>query len=284
MRRRAFAVLLPCLLLAATVARAEGALDDALASDRAFAARAGEVGTQAAFQEYLAPDGVLFRPTAVLGLDWLASHDEATGRLDWSPGTGRASCDGQLAVTLGPWTYRQDTLVATGIYLTIWRRGPEGRWTVVLDHGIDVPAAALGPLSPLPAGEVPCAGTAAAPDLAHAEDDYDALLTRKGPGAALRRAASATALALRDGHVPAPVVADWPSDDQAFAGARVVMTRGVASTPGSDLGYTWGELASATKRKGGPSQVRAVYVRVWVREGREWRVLLDMTTGVPAAP
>ncbi len=163
MRRRAFAVLFPCLLLAATVARAQGPLDDALATDRAFAARAGEVGTQGAFQEYLAPDGVLFRPTAVLGLDWLSSHDEATGRLEWSPGTGRASCDGQLAVTLGPWTYRQDTLVATGIYLTVWRRGPEGRWTVVLDHGIDVPAAALGPLSPLPAGEVPCAGTAAAP-------------------------------------------------------------------------------------------------------------------------
>src|SRR5690606_37296198 len=45
--------------------------DDVLAADAAFAARAAEVGHHEAFVEYLADDGVLFRPEAVPGQAWL---------------------------------------------------------------------------------------------------------------------------------------------------------------------------------------------------------------------
>jgi hypothetical protein len=57
------------------------AVDDVLAADTAFAARAGEAGQGVAFAEYLAPDGVLFRPEPVPGQAWLAGNEAVTGRL-----------------------------------------------------------------------------------------------------------------------------------------------------------------------------------------------------------
>lgn len=285
MRRRLFAALVPSLLFATALAQADGRLDEVLATDRAFAARASEVGAQAAFQEFLAPDGVLFRPTAVAGLEWLRSHDEATGQLAWSPVAGRVSCDGGLAVTLGPWTYRQDTVTATGYYLTVWRRDDEGRWVVALDHGIDVPAAGMADPVPFADGPLPCAPPD--PDargLGRANQRYDSLLASQGPDAALRQRVSASALVMRDGHAPAPAGTGWPLDTRAFGERLVPVTRGVGGAAGSDLGYAWGEFATAGPRGADRGPVRAVFARVWVREGREWRLLADLVTGVAATP
>ena len=284
MRRRLFAALVPSLLCAAALARADGLLDEVLAADRAFASRSAEIGAQAAFLEYLAPDGVLFRPTAVSGPEWLRSHDEATGQLEWSPVAGRVSCDGQLAVTLGPWTYRQDTVTATGYYLTVWRRGAEGRWVVALDHGVDVPATGMADPSPLAAGSQPCPPGEDAKALVRANGQYDTLLADKGLDAALRQRASASMLVMRDGHPPAPAGAGWPLDGRDFGERIVAITRGVSGGAGSDLGYAWGELVTAGKRGAGGGPTRAVFARVWVREGREWRLLADMVTGVAATP
>jgi hypothetical protein len=85
---------------------------------------------------------------------------------------------------------------------------------------------------------------------------------------------------MRDGHLPAPPTAEWPPDDAAWSAPIEALTRGAYATPGSDLGYTYGELASRGGRKS-PGAARAVFLRVWVRDGRQWQVLADMTTPLP---
>ena len=280
MPRRAI-VLFLCLLGASTAAHADARLDEVLAVDRAFALRSSETGAQAAFLEFLAPDGVLFRPTAVNGADWLRTHEEASGRLDWVPATGRMSCDGQLAITLGPWTYRQDALVATGSYLTVWRREADGNWRVVIDHGVDGPSApGPPPVMPVlaPSADASCPAGRNGPDLARADEKLNATIHGKGIDLALRKALLPEALVLRDGHGVAAAGADWPHAEAAWSGSTAV-TRGSYAAAGGDLAYTYGELTGQAARKG-PIETRAVFLRVWVRNGREWRLLADMTTTV----
>lgn len=291
MSRHAAVAAILALLCLADVVRADAVLDDVFAADRAFARQSADAGAQSAFLQYLAPDAVLFRPLAVNGVQWLRTHEEATGRLDWSPAGGRAACDGGLAVTLGPWSYTQDTTVDTGYYLTLWRLDAAGRWQVALDHGIDAPVPGHGAV---PAGITPVIGGAAAAcegggsleSLTAADGKLNDLASEKGLDVALRRSLAAGGLVLRDGHAPAQPTGDWPADASRWKGAPTCVTRGVVASPGSDLGYSYGELTLRAKRKA-PAVRAAVFVRVWAREGRDWRVLIDMTTALPepgAAP
>jgi len=284
-RRVTTVVALLALSGLAAVARADALLDEVLGADRAFASRSAEAGAQAAFLEFLAPDAVLFRPTAVAGAEWLRTHEEATGRLEWSPSGGRAACDGQLAVTIGSWTYRQETLVDHGYYLTVWRRNVDGGWAVAIDHGIDGPAGAVAAdQGALPLGAAtPDAGSRSCPSggdvrgLANADAEFNDVIRRKGFEASLRRVVAPGGFLMRDGHLPAPPTADWPLDDAAWRAPIEALTRGSYAAPGSDLGYTYGELTSRGGRKS-PGAARAVFLRVWVRDGRQWQVLADMTT------
>ncbi|HEX7373433.1 MAG TPA: nuclear transport factor 2 family protein [Steroidobacteraceae bacterium] len=266
-----------------------GDLDDVLAADRAFAARASESGTQSAFQEFLAPDAILFRPSVVNGQEWLRTHEEATGRLEWSPTAGAVACDGSLAVTLGPWTYRQDAAVSTGYYLTLWRLREDGGWEVVLDHGIDGPAgvasgAAAATTLPTPwtvgAGH-PCATTAPEFDLAAVDAQLNDALRSDDADVSLQHARRTGALALRDGREPAVATIDWPRDASDLGARTGARTLGVGVMAGSDLGYTYGEYFVRGQRKSG-GEARAVFVRLWVRDGNHWQLLADLLTRLQA--
>ena len=54
----------------------------------------------------------------------------------------------------------------------------------------------------------------------------------------------------------------------------------VAGSARADLAVTHGELVDKRAARGSKPQVRAVYVRVWQRDGRSWRVLHDFLTPV----
>jgi ketosteroid isomerase-like protein len=191
-------------------------------------------------------------------------------------------------VTIGTWTYRQDTLADHGYYLTAWRRNVDGGWAVAIDHGIDGPAGAVAadqgalPLGAATsdAGSRSCPSGGDAKGLADADARFNDAIRRKGFDASLRRVLAPGGFVMRDGHLPAPPTADWPLDDATLRAPIEAVTRGAYAAPGSDLGYTYGELASRGERKA-PRAARAVFLRVWVRDGRQWQVLADMTTPLP---
>ncbi len=54
----------------------------------------------------------------------------------------------------------------------------------------------------------------------------------------------------------------------------------VASSAHADLAVTHGELVDKRAVRGSKPEVRAVYVRVWQRSDRSWRVLHDFLTPV----
>jgi ketosteroid isomerase-like protein len=290
---RAASAALVAACLVSPVAHADDALDAVLAGDRAFATLAAESGTQAAFLEYLAQDSVLFRPGAVNGREWLQTHEEASGRLEWLPAVGAIACDRQLAVTVGPWTYRQGTEVASGHYLTIWRKDPAGRWAVVLDHGIDdAPGTSGSPDDGLAADQVSaswplqpglqCGRDDRGSDLVAAERKLNDAVRSKGLDAALRNVAGRHRISLRDDHAPAAPAAGWPDDDAAVGAPLDAVSRGAYAAPASSMGYSYGEIAHVGTTQA-PGVARAVYVRIWAREEGAWRVAIDMLTLLPDA-
>lgn len=263
-----------------------GPVDDVLAADATFAALASESGQHAAFAEYLAADAVLFRPEAVNGPQWLATHEPATGRLEWAPSAAGVACTGRLAISSGPWRYANDAggEVVTGHYLSVWRLADDGEWHVVLDHGVDHAAGAVPPESLAsafagfwrgPAGGA-CTGHADRQALGKADADLNAGARRDGLAKALQRAAADGALLYRDDAVPARLTRDGSPGDARFGRGASAEAVGMVFEPDADLGITHGVLQSATDGS------RAVYVRVWQLERRRWQLVIDLQAPLPA--
>ena len=222
---------------------------DVLATDREFAQMALESGIRAAYERFLAADAVVFRPLPVPARDWLDTHEPATGRLEWSPAVAEKACDSSLAVTLGTWSYTaQDSKVTdTGQYLTAWRRTDAAEWAIVLDQSISLP---VMPAALPPAGRA-CDGTS--PTL-------EKLL-------AVERKLNSGLRSLR-------------VTDSASVDVKAITVGSVAGSARADLAVTHGELVDKRAARGSEPQVRAVYVRVWQRDGRSWRVLHEFLTPV----
>jgi ketosteroid isomerase-like protein len=141
MIRSAFAV---AVWLAATagVARA-GAVEEILATDRAFAAAAQARGTRSAFVEFAAPDATLFR-AGVGPIKGHAAIDAALAAdppatLEWWPEAAEAAASGDLGYSWGYYRYTpREGKGGTGNYVSVWRRS-DGQWKWVVDLGVPAP-------------------------------------------------------------------------------------------------------------------------------------------------
>ena len=136
----------------------ESALETMVATERAFAKTSEEKGTNAAFLAFLADDGILFRPRAVKGKQWLTENPPPASDkrpwLKWEPSFAFMSQSGDMGYTFGPWEYRRDIkdaeAVAFGHFLTVWKKQSDGTWKFAVDLGISHPK----PSGPVPALQV----------------------------------------------------------------------------------------------------------------------------------
>jgi ketosteroid isomerase-like protein len=116
-----------------------------LEADRAFSARAREVGAAAAFSEFMAEDGKLLGAgeDPVVGTEAIYSVMAALpaeAELSWEPIEGVVADSGELGVTWGEYrlTVPGDggaAIEETGRYVTVWRKDEMGRWRGLLDIG-----------------------------------------------------------------------------------------------------------------------------------------------------
>lgn len=122
-------------------------------ADRAFAARALEVGPAAAYTEVLdASEGLIVRPGAVYegAPDFQAAfapHQAEAGQnvvLNWSPDKAFASQTGDFGATSGRFVRTVNGIATSqGRYVTVWRKDAQGRWRVLIDIGNTDPSQPL---------------------------------------------------------------------------------------------------------------------------------------------
>ena len=88
-------------------------LKSLVATEQAFSQAAADKGTREAFVQFIAEDGILFRPKAVNGKRWMQDHplpptqtSEKRALLAWQPIFAEVSEAGDLGYTTGPWEFR----------------------------------------------------------------------------------------------------------------------------------------------------------------------------------
>lgn len=130
-------------LLAVLLAMASPA-EDALATERAFAAAAQRDGQWTAFRAFADESAILFTPRATDAQEALEGIPDPAIAVHWWPARSWISCDGTVAVHTGPWVRAHQGRV--GYFVTIWRRQPDGSWRWIFDDGADLD-------EPMPAGD-----------------------------------------------------------------------------------------------------------------------------------
>ncbi|MFL5295410.1 MAG: DUF4440 domain-containing protein [Phenylobacterium sp.] len=251
-----------------------------IAAERAFAARAGEVGVAPSFLEFMADDAIVFAPGPML------ARAVYTGRppgkppkdggplLAWWPNFAGISRSGDLGFTTGPATLNGKPM---GIfYFTVWARQPDGGWKWVYDGGAGADgAAAPGPGSPpvqLPPGDAkPIAPAVAMGQVQAAE----ASLAQR---AVTDSAAALKAVLSTDAHVQgsklAPAVTPAAVDKELATRARKITFHAIGggAAKAGDLAWTYGD---ALWESADPKEGLGHYVRIWQRRAGKWSLVFD---------
>jgi ketosteroid isomerase-like protein len=112
-------------------------------ADRAFAADVAGGGADA-WAAWFAEDGAMIQEGAgeIRGRDAIRSAvaylDQPGPSLTWAPTRADIAASGDLGWTTGTWEVRSSPDAAPsgrGLYVSIWRKQPDGSWKVVMDLG-----------------------------------------------------------------------------------------------------------------------------------------------------
>ncbi len=128
--------------------------DALLKADTDFATATAEKGLEG-FGSFLADDAATLRADqpVISGRDaflaaWTSLLTNHALSIQWKPMTASISSSGDLGFTVGAYEITRTgdkgtQIVATGKYVTIWRKQHDGSWKVVFDTGVtDTPAEA----------------------------------------------------------------------------------------------------------------------------------------------
>jgi ketosteroid isomerase-like protein len=125
---------------------AEAVRTSLIAADEAFAAATAERGLEGWLSAFdssaiqMEPDRPFTPGIQTIRAAMALAFADTTFRLTWQPTLAFASAGGDLGYTLGSWQSRHynadgKAAVATGKYVTIWRKQADGTWKVVFDGG-----------------------------------------------------------------------------------------------------------------------------------------------------
>jgi ketosteroid isomerase-like protein len=248
-------------------------------AERAFAARAHEIGWIPAFCQFSAEDSRLIGRAGLVNAHerMCALPDDGERNLYWAPSYAGLAASGDLGFTTGPASF--DAAHTPSIqYFTVWRRQSDGSWKWIYDGGvgaIDSPGPYLGEGVEPPGLPASNAGVGSA---ARAIAQVNAIEAHARAPAALRAYLAAGAHVYRRGRARAYGGADaeanllYPAADVSYR-----LRRAEASAAG-DLAFTLGE-AHWTENG---AEKQGFYARIWQHGRAGWRIVYDQLA--PWAP
>jgi ketosteroid isomerase-like protein len=267
-------------------------LDSLVQAERAFSSWSVQKGMREAFLNFLADDGILFRPGPVAGKEWwqAAKTPPAPVYLIWQPVHAQIARSGEMGWTTGPWELRKNgsgEVTGHGQFISVWKRRADGPWKVVMDAGISHPAPAAsapradGPVAPIPVKTYTGEGAPNLASLLEADRELSRVSLAQGTAAAYAERLAEDPRFYRDGSPPVFGLEAVRASLAASSERLSWQPLGGDVSKAGDLGYTYGtfqmEKASAP----------GYYMRIWSRQGGAWRISVDVVTALPtpaAAP
>ncbi len=276
------------------------ALQTLIETERAFARTSVQKGSRAAFLEFFADDGLVFRPHPAVYKDVMKKVPPPTNplaaTLKWEPSFADVSEAGDLGYTTGPYTLTDNSLehrpTQHGYFFTIWKRKGDGRWKVVLDLGIRVPRPSGGPgglhTATAVVRRVPVVKKRIEEEL-NTLKAVDAAFAERAKVDGEERAYSACLSA--DARLYRQGLQTFVGIDsvRAFLKRHRIcrswepISAGIAQS--ADLGFTYGSYESRGADPQAPGSEKGYYVRMWKRDAEnQWKVVFDITSPVPPEP
>jgi len=248
-----------------------------IAAERAFAARAAEVGVAPSFLEFMADDAIVFAPGPVKAKAFYSARPAGKAPKDggtllaWWPNWAGLARSGDLGFTTGPAELNGQRAVN---YFTVWKKQPDGRWRWVYDGGASDASGGApreAPVTALSQGSVdPRPPWRALDEVKAAEATLAGQAARDAP-AAYRAVLSPEARVQGSPGRPATTPAAIAGELATRAPAIVFATLGGGASRAGDLAWTYG--AARWTRDGAPGAGH--YVRVWQRTRSGWRIVFD---------
>lgn len=259
------------LLLFFSHVHAQQPIDELITAEKKFANTSKEQTTRKAFLENVDSNCIGFNKGEQLNVfaEWTARKEDSS-KLTWAPELAIMASSGDMGVTAGPWEYREkslkDTPIAHGYFTTIWKKRNDGEWKAVMDMGTSFQQNIMnsGPVKRLALKdhkEVINSTTL----MANTEMNFiDAFKIDKS--AAIKKVIVKDSWFIINDHAPLKnenainSAIDILSHDITFTPARVITSKY------NDMFVAYGIAQTADKNQG--------YMRVWIRENNEWKLLL----------
>lgn len=278
-------LMLSCLVIASIDASCQNAdhLSSLIKAEKSFAKHSVEQDTRSAFLANLASDGIVFQAgKPVNGIEYWNSQATPRYYLSWYPVFADISQSNDLGYTTGPFEFkndRNDTTAAFGYYSTIWRKGEDGVWRVLVDLGISTPGRSKAMSTPM--------------DERSKETGFNATGNRNSIDfivanewlynnslSALGRSFDPSHLSERAKVHRPREFPYWGKDfysriDESDKKFEFLFVDGGISMA-ADMAYTYGEVAVELTTNGNVRMVQAGYIRIWKKEGSEWKIVLDV--------
>lgn len=128
-------LLVPSLLLAETNGERQAQVRD---TERAFAKSMAD-RDHAAFVSFVSPEAIFWGRDRILhgrkeiAEGWKRFYEGPLAPFSWEPESVEVLDSGTIALSSGP--VRDPSGNRVGTFNSVWRRGNDGRWTVILDKG-----------------------------------------------------------------------------------------------------------------------------------------------------
>ena len=277
--------------------RQTSALQSMVDAERAFARMSEERGIRPSFMAFIADDGIIFRPTAVKGKQWMTEHplpqSDKRPLLSWYPTIAGMARQGDLGYTTGPWEYKNDIHdakpVAWGHFLTVWKKQADGSWKFAIDLGISNPQ----PAAPATPWQLPKNYKApktmrgiwsfSTSALIARDREFSQASAMRGAATAFVSYATADVRVYRDEKFPFVgqelALAALPASPNAWTWEPASGDVSISN----DLGYTYGTYKIESKESTPKIIETGNYFRIWRKQGGVWKVLFDLTNPIPPA-
>lgn len=260
----------------------EKAVQSLIDAELGYNKLAQEKDFAAASVQVFADDGVVFAPEPTNGKKFWSKQPEPP-LLTWRPIFATIARSGDLGYTTGPWELRKTKDAAKpeafGHYNTIWRKGADGVWKVVVDVGVEHPQPSE------PVGEVetfvpefPIARPESVRERFRETENSFTELLAKDAGAAVLAEAGDGIRVYRRGQIPAvgKTAAQLMLSSDHGIEKRTRAGGGVSRS--TDLAYSYGEY---TNERTNVTE-RGSYFSIWQLDlNSEWRLVLDLQKKTP---
>lgn len=254
-------------------------------AERTFSQMAKEKNTRDAFIAFFNDDVITSAPGKgpQKGKKHLEAQTPNETWLYWYPVYSDIAASGDFGYNTGPWEFRpkhtDETPVAFGEFVSIWKKNAQGEWKVAVDIGISHEAPKATPSLTTSAIRLKPSKRASKngkDELLEVERKFISDLAKNG-NAAYEKQLSNEARLYRAGREPITT----RSDVQQFLSAQqskvtyTFVDGEVASS--NDLAYVYGKAAVEFVADGVTKTRHCSYMRFWKKEdGKNWKIVLDL--------